>query len=525
MPSNKKNKAAVASAAVSPSATSTTTQKEDNWKWNFRFLHLLIVTTVLRVLFAAIAELKYEEAYYWLYSQHLDWSYFDHPAMIAWMIRLCTFWTGDAEIWVRMPAILCFAGTMLCMHRLACELFNARAAFIMAGLAAVLPAFEFYSIFSLPDAPLLFFWSLGLYLGYRLYKSENPYWWLGLGVATGLAILSKYPGIFTPLAPILLVYIKKKYKLFKTWQFVLGTILALLLTFPIFYWNSQHQWASFLFQGLSRLGEANSLRETFGGSLLCITALPTPRGFILLLWVAWQSWKRRNDERWLYLICGFVPFAIVIALIATIRLVQLNWPLPAYPALTIATAALLEEGQLWKKRSWQFILGMVLLPALLVSSVPWLAVFTNFTALNRFNELYGWKFMAKTSLELLSAQKDSRYCFLAGHAYQTASELAYYSKLPQVTLGSNVVGERCKNFDFWSQTGDYKGWNCIYVVAEELHSDGTYSSREPFNVRDLERHFESISTTTNRQTVYRGGKPVRRYKFYQCFNYKGIPPF
>ena len=46
----------------------------EEWKWNFRFLNLLIITTLFRIIFGALAELKYEEAYYWLYSQHLDWS-------------------------------------------------------------------------------------------------------------------------------------------------------------------------------------------------------------------------------------------------------------------------------------------------------------------------------------------------------------------------------------------------------------------------------------------------------------------
>lgn len=29
-----------------------------------------------------------DEAYYWLWSRHLDFSYYDHPPMVAYLIRL-----------------------------------------------------------------------------------------------------------------------------------------------------------------------------------------------------------------------------------------------------------------------------------------------------------------------------------------------------------------------------------------------------------------------------------------------------
>ncbi len=40
---------------------------------------------------AAGTELFDDEAYYWVYSKFMDWGYFDHPPMIAVMIKLGTF--------------------------------------------------------------------------------------------------------------------------------------------------------------------------------------------------------------------------------------------------------------------------------------------------------------------------------------------------------------------------------------------------------------------------------------------------
>lgn len=45
---------------------------------------------LLSLLQAATTGLFDDEAYYWVYSQYLDWGYFDHPPMIAWLIKLGT---------------------------------------------------------------------------------------------------------------------------------------------------------------------------------------------------------------------------------------------------------------------------------------------------------------------------------------------------------------------------------------------------------------------------------------------------
>ena len=48
-------------------------------------LALLGILLVLRAVMAGLLPLTADEAYYWLWSQHLAWGYFDHPPMIAWL--------------------------------------------------------------------------------------------------------------------------------------------------------------------------------------------------------------------------------------------------------------------------------------------------------------------------------------------------------------------------------------------------------------------------------------------------------
>ena len=43
-----------------------------------------------------------DEAYYWNWAKNLDWSYYDHPPMIAYIIAFFTNLGGDSELFVRL---------------------------------------------------------------------------------------------------------------------------------------------------------------------------------------------------------------------------------------------------------------------------------------------------------------------------------------------------------------------------------------------------------------------------------------
>src|SRR4051812_3260891 len=62
--------------------------------------------TLARFMLAATTPLAFDEAYYWLWSRHLAGGYYDHPPMIAVVIRLGTSIAGDAELGVRLVCVL-----------------------------------------------------------------------------------------------------------------------------------------------------------------------------------------------------------------------------------------------------------------------------------------------------------------------------------------------------------------------------------------------------------------------------------
>src|SRR5665647_2268018 len=75
-------------------------------------LFFLIVWGGLNLLQAFLTPLNNDEAYYWMYSKYLDWGYFDHPPMIALMIKTGYLLFRD-ELGVRLLVVISEVFTLL----------------------------------------------------------------------------------------------------------------------------------------------------------------------------------------------------------------------------------------------------------------------------------------------------------------------------------------------------------------------------------------------------------------------------
>ena len=66
----------------------------------------ILALVALRLVAAAYTPITFDEAYYWMWSKHLAGGYYDHPPMVAVVIRLGTLIAGDTELGVRLVSIL-----------------------------------------------------------------------------------------------------------------------------------------------------------------------------------------------------------------------------------------------------------------------------------------------------------------------------------------------------------------------------------------------------------------------------------
>ncbi|MEI6857911.1 glycosyltransferase family 39 protein [Psychrilyobacter sp.] len=70
-----------------------------------KFIIFLVGITVLRLAIGSYLNLSDDEAYYLLWSRNLGMSYYDHPPLIAYLIRLITSIFGENNFSVRFVSV------------------------------------------------------------------------------------------------------------------------------------------------------------------------------------------------------------------------------------------------------------------------------------------------------------------------------------------------------------------------------------------------------------------------------------
>jgi 4-amino-4-deoxy-L-arabinose transferase-like glycosyltransferase len=295
----------------------------------------------LRFWLAAVLPLNFDEAYYWLWSQHLAAGYYDHPPMVALVIRLSTLLFGDSPLGIRMVSVLLGIPVTWAIWRTADILFgdtrlSARAALyfnltLLAGVGTLIVT---------PDSPLLLFTALTLYCLASLWKSEDYRWWLPIGVAVGLGLVSKYTAFFTGASIALWLALAPQMRrwLFTPWPWASG-LLAFAIFSPVLLWNEAHDFASFSkqFGRVVPHGFTLSYEAEYVGALC---GLLTPPIFFLGATGLRKFLAKGNRAKteYMLLILFTLPLLAYFFWHALHARVQPNWFLPVFPAVAIAAA-------------------------------------------------------------------------------------------------------------------------------------------------------------------------------------------
>ena len=216
---------------------------------------LILGALALRFVFAAATGLGVDEAYTVATARVLALSTFDHPPLAWWLTHGAALVFGESDLALRAPFVLLFALTSWLMFVLTRRLFDAESGFyatLALNLSPVLGLTD--ASWILPDAPLLPAMLACAYALARVFfapdRRSAPLWWLLAGVYAGLAMLSKYHGVFlfAGAGLFLIADSRRRFWLATPWPYAAG-LVALLIFSPVLVWNAQHQWVSLLFQG------------------------------------------------------------------------------------------------------------------------------------------------------------------------------------------------------------------------------------------------------------------------------------
>lgn len=209
-------------------------------------IYFLGIWVILNAFQAWLTPLDPDEAYYWIYSQFPAWGYFDHPPMVALMIKAGSSWLPGV-IGLRLLTVLIMPLTLLMLWQLAGRPEKPTELHIFLILTAAMPFFHVYGFVATPDAPLLFF-SAAWFLAFRKFlASPNRALTLILGTLMALLLYSKYHGVlvigFSVLANL---------RLLRTPLFWLASAIGLVLFLPHLYWQYAQGFPTFAYHLVGR---------------------------------------------------------------------------------------------------------------------------------------------------------------------------------------------------------------------------------------------------------------------------------
>jgi 4-amino-4-deoxy-L-arabinose transferase-like glycosyltransferase len=521
------------------------------WSCRGAAVFLIVAAACLRLAYLAYScplDLAQDEAHYWDWSRHLDWSYYSKGPLVAYLIRggceLAGNWsrqsTGTDMLAVRLPAVLCGSLLLAAVYVLTVQVYGReRLALAVVALALTFPMLAAGSSLMTIDAPYTCCWSWALVLGLQAIRRQQTWAWAAAGLLVGLGILAKYTMILwvPSLALFLLTSSEHRRLLFRPGFWVLALVGA-LCCLPILVWNIQHDWIS-LWHVSNLAGLAPGQGIIWQGPLIFVgTQFAFLLGFWFVPWVcalvAHRPWKEPDAGR-RYLWWMSVPmFALFLAFSFKTGGGEPNWPVTAYISGLVLAAgwivAQLAAPQRWYRRFAMAsliaacVLGLAV--TVLVYRSDWLyPVLASWSGppteeqplpLRRFDptcRLRGWHTLA-AEVDRLRSELEAKGVpvVLAATNWSLPGELGFYCQgHPVVYSIGAVAGDRASQYDLWrpnpvDDPATFAGKTFILVSPGNLDLGGAFATMEPPHV-----------------VVHReGGQPVAAWSVVVAHDFRGF---
>ncbi len=500
-------------------------------------LWLIYLSSLLRLIVGAAVELGNDEVYYFTYAAYPDWSHFDHPPMVGFVIWL--FSLGhylDGQLWMRLGAILLAAANTYLIWQIGTKLKNQ----IVGWYAALLYTASFYTsiiggLFIMPDTPQLFFWLLSLLFMVNIVQEKDINWqskrtMLLLGVSIGLGMLSKYTSVYLWFGFLLFLLIHRR-QWFARIELYLSGIISLLVFSPVIYWNFRNNFISFTFHE-DRVNMASNtqlhwdyLGTEIGGAALyqnpIVFALIVTAVFIILF----GKKKLLSKPLTNLLLLQSLPLIITFLAVSLFRRTLPHWTGPGYIALMLLTAAVLAHINENKTKIWPP--GLVLAVSLFTIGILATGFHVNrgLVPLQKMGgdptlDMYGWGYLGHRFKQLKAdteyvQQADTNTSVLATNWFD-AAHLDYYVALPANT---QVMA--------WGSLERIHKYAWINQKRGGLHTGMNFwcfSFKQGKDIDTFKPYFQNIKFVEN-YPIYRGGEEVKEVYVFLFEGLKEVPSF
>ena len=478
-------------------------------RWGAR-LHVVVLMLALAALslfrlyyvVSGPFDLSGDEAQYWDWSRHMDWSYVTKGPGVAAFIWAGRHIFGETALAVRAPAVVLAFFSSLLLFRLGARVADEKAGAIAAGLFQIIPIFALFSVGMNTDPPLIFFWLASLLALHKAATSPARWPWLLMGLTVGLGFLCKYTmaAFFICALPYLLTRPEGRRHLRTSWPYV-AVLLAAAAMSPVLYWNAQHDWVNFR----HNMGHVVRTSSGFGGAAInCLSFVGGQLGVVsplLLVFMIIAAIRRRKIDGLSFWFS--VPLVALFVLKSIQGEVLPNWALAAYLTGLIAFAAYyLRDLGRFNKHVRRLVVAAVIVAAVCTALVyypmeplaQWRKCATSLGGAlgvnphklgadaNPMKKIRGWADLS-VEVDRLRQQMHKPY-FIFSDKYPISSCLAFYlhdhprtycvyQKRPPDQKGRGRLERRMNQFDIWEEEarrasdptyGDFIGQDAIFVT-------------------------------------------------------------
>ncbi len=514
---------------------------------------LLVISALVRAVLAAWMEFGNDEVYYWAYALYPDWSHFDHPPMVGWVIQLFSLnLLLDSEFFIRLASVVFMTANTYIIYRIGKDLKDAQTGLYAALLyTASIYAFVITGIFIMPDTPLMLFWLLAVWMALRalttsnlrfarrndeaiqektaLRQAQEPL--LLFGLFAGLAMLSKYSGVFLWIGMALYILIFNRKQL-KSPYLYLALLISAICCIPILYWNIDNNFISFRFHG-ERVGGGTLNFSTFGTELAGEFFYNNPVNFVLAIIAIIVAFKKKlNLEKSAQrlILCIALPLILVFLFFSLTRPTLPHWNAPAYVLLILLSAAYLRDKHA-ERLPKSIIAALSVLVVTLVVGVA--EIKTGFISLDKHTEpemlgrddftldMYGWRQLGKKfddfRKEKIAEGVMKAEDGIVANQWFPLANLDYYVARP---LGLRVMGLGWPEFlhkYLWinnKRGGFHHGEDYWFL------SDSRYMKDPKETYRWYFKEIELAGIIP----IERNGKTVKNFFVYTCKDLMDLPP-
>lgn len=488
---------------------------------------LIISASLLRLWYGADTGLANDEAYYWCWSRHLDYWYFDQGPGIAWSLALVTGLFGNSTVAIRLCPVLYSIGSLSFLYAFVRNAANEPVARWTIVLATVAPLISLGGVIATYDAPQVFFWCACLWSLERALSGRKVHW-LTCAILSLLGSFSKVPMVFFPLGALLALATNAKWRplLRSPWPWLAGVVgigglVAMLI------WDFQHDHFYTLHTANLGRRHVDAAPGRWVGDFIAGQATGLGPGIFVAELLALAMVLRNkpapfpiSDTLRRFALAFTLPMLVVCVINATRSKLEINWPISAHMTGIALVAAW--WAHLWSQGKRGMVVALMA-PSVVIQAFAWYPEGITFTgyrptgrAVSKLTENRGWKKIeAAMREEIAVLQRETGEApFRAAVNYKVSATLTYLAPNHEETA-CLFPGTRRNQFSLWTKPETLVGRDA--VLALDHDPEPVISGLRPmFESLDPPRRIEVF------EPAFDG--PIKTWYIIRCRGFRGYDP-